>query len=55
MNHYAVPLYLVESIGGWKNREMIDHYLSFAEFVLSRWGNQGGFLVCHLMKLMPAF
>lgn len=43
MNHYAVPLYLVESIGGWKNREMIDHYLSFAEFVLSRWGNQVDF------------
>ena len=54
MNHYAVPLYLVESIGGWKNREMIDHYLSLQSlFCLD--GEIKWIFGCHLMKLMPAF
>lgn len=39
MNHYAVPLYLVEEYGGWKNRKMIDFYLHFASFVFNRWGD----------------
>ncbi|MFT4246375.1 MAG: glycoside hydrolase family 1 protein [Micrococcaceae bacterium] len=39
MNHYAVPLYLVEKYGGWTNPKMIDFYLNFAEFVLKRWGD----------------
>lgn len=43
MNHYAVPLYLVEQYGGWKNRKMIDFYLNFAEFVFKRWGQEVAF------------
>lgn len=39
MNHYAVPLALVEKIGGWKNRKMVDYYLHFAEFVMKKWGS----------------
>ncbi len=38
MNHYAVPLYLVENYGGWTNRNMIRYYLNFANFVFERWG-----------------
>lgn len=38
MNHYAVPLYLVEQYGGWTNRLMIQYYLNLAEFVFKRWG-----------------
>ncbi|OTP10004.1 hypothetical protein A5844_001701 [Enterococcus sp. 10A9_DIV0425] len=38
MNHYAVPLYLVEQYGGWTNRDMVQYYLNFAEFVFKRWG-----------------
>lgn len=39
MNHYAVPLYLVENYGGWTNRNMIRYYLNFANFVFERWGS----------------
>lgn len=38
MNHYAIPLALVEKIGGWTNRKMVNYYLHFAEFVMKRWG-----------------
>ncbi|MHC5228322.1 glycoside hydrolase family 1 protein [Enterococcus sp. LJL99] len=38
MNHYAVPLNIVETYGGWKNKETIELYLRFADFVLKRWG-----------------
>lgn len=38
INHYAVPLYLVETYGGWTSKEMIDYYLKFVEYVVQRWG-----------------
>lgn len=38
MNHYAVPLYLVEHYGGWTNRCLIDFYLRFAKTVFEHWG-----------------
>ncbi len=37
MNHYAVPLHLVEKYGGWCNRKMVDFYLKFAKVVINRW------------------
>ena len=39
LNHYAMPIYLVEQYGGWKGRECIDHFLHFAAFVFERWGH----------------
>ena len=38
MNHYAVPLNIVETYGGWRNKKTIKLYERFAEFVLTRWG-----------------
>lgn len=38
MNHYAVPLNIVEEYGGWKNKETINMYMNFSEFVMNRWG-----------------
>lgn len=38
MNHYAMPLHLVEQYGGWKNRKVVDYFVNFAEFVFDRWG-----------------
>lgn len=31
MLHYAVPVHLVDTYGGWKNRKMIDFYLKYAK------------------------
>ncbi len=39
MNHYALPLYLVEHYGGWTNRKLIDFYLRFSRTVFERWGD----------------
>ena len=38
MNHYAVPLYLVEHYGGWTNRKLVDFYVRFAKTVFEHWG-----------------
>ena len=38
MNHYAIPLNIVETYGGWKNKQTIELYMNFAELVLNRWG-----------------
>lgn len=40
MNHYAVPLHIVEHYNGWKSRKTIDLYIKFAQFVFERWGNK---------------
>lgn len=37
MNHYAVPLHLVEKYGGWTNRKMVDFYFKFAKTIMNRW------------------
>ncbi len=39
MNHYAIPLAIVEKYRGWTNRKTIDLYVHFAEFVLGKWGD----------------
>ena len=38
MNHYAVPLYLVENYGGWTNRKLVTFYERFARTVFEHWG-----------------
>lgn len=37
MNHYAIPLHLIEKYGGWTNPKMIDFYLHFAKTILTKW------------------
>lgn len=39
INHYAIPIYLVEKYGGWKNRKMIDFYLNFVKTIFENWGD----------------
>ena len=39
MNHYAIPLNIVEKYRGWTNRKTIDLYVHFAKFVLQKWGD----------------
>lgn len=38
LTHYALPLNLVESYGGWTNRVLIGFYVRFAQVVFERWG-----------------
>lgn len=40
MNHYALPVHLVDEFGGWKSRELIDLYVKFAKVVFENWGDQ---------------
>lgn len=39
MNHYAIPLAIVEKYRGWTNRKTIELFRHFAEFVLTKWGD----------------
>jgi len=35
--HFDLPMHLVKSIGGWRSREMVGHYVKFAETVFRRY------------------
>lgn len=37
INHYVLPVAVVDKYGGWKNRDVIDLYLKMAEYVVGRW------------------
>jgi len=34
--HFDAPMHLIETIGGWRSREMIGHYVRFAETLFKR-------------------
>ena len=40
INHYALPLAIVDKYGGWKHRDVIDLYLKMAKYVVDRWGSE---------------
>lgn len=40
LSHYEMPLHLVKEYGGWRNRQVIDFYLRFAETVYSRYSKK---------------
>jgi 6-phospho-beta-glucosidase len=37
INHFDIPMYLVDEYGGWKNRQTIDFYLKFTETVFTHY------------------
>lgn len=37
LTHYEMPLHLVTELGGWRNREVMDHFLRFAQTAVARW------------------
>ncbi|MCZ9310248.1 glycoside hydrolase family 1 protein [Corynebacterium uberis] len=40
LSHYETPLHLARSLGGWRNREMVDHFTRYARTVLERYGHR---------------
>ncbi len=40
ISHYETPYHLVESIGSWRSREMIEHYLRFCDAIFRRYRNK---------------
>lgn len=40
ISHYEMPLHLAKHYGGWKNRELINFYVQYAETVLNRFHNK---------------
>lgn len=38
IDHYAIPLYLVEKYKGWSSNETVDAYMRFSSFLLKKWG-----------------
>lgn len=39
INHYALPVAIVDKYGGWQHRDVIALYLKMAKFVVERWGD----------------
>lgn len=40
LNHYDVPMHLVTTYGGWRNRALVDLFERFARTVFTRYGGQ---------------
>ena len=38
--HFDIPMHLVKTIGGWRSRDMVDHYVKFAKTVFTRYQNK---------------
>src|SRR5690606_22377438 len=37
LSHYETPLHLAREYGGWRNRKLIDFYLTYARAVFERY------------------
>ena len=37
ISHYEMPLYLVKTYGGWRNRKLVDFYVHYAEELFQRY------------------
>lgn len=37
ISHYEMPLHLVTELGGWENREVVDHFVRYADTILRRY------------------
>lgn len=37
INHFDCPMYLVKTIGGWRSREMINHFLKLCKVLFNRY------------------
>lgn len=37
ISHYEMPLYLVETYGGWSNRKLVDFYVRYCEVIFQRY------------------
>lgn len=37
ITHFDCPIYLIEKIGGWRSREMIDHYLKLCHVLFTEY------------------
>ncbi|KAB1441045.1 6-phospho-beta-glucosidase [Candidatus Galacturonibacter soehngenii] len=38
--HFDVPMNLIKTIGSWKSRKMIDHYVRYCETIFTRYQNK---------------
>lgn len=55
LNHYAMPIYLVEQYGGWKGRECIEHFMRFTLPLYLKDGKLSRILVTVLTKLTAGY
>ena len=39
LSHYEMPLHLVTELGGWRNREVMEHFLRYARTAIDRWSH----------------
>ena len=37
ITHFDCPIHLIKTIGGWRSREMIDHYLKLCKTLFDRY------------------
>ncbi|WP_414049283.1 6-phospho-beta-glucosidase [Macrococcus animalis] len=47
LNHFDTPLHLVETIGGWRSREIVDHYVRYSKVVLERYKDKVKYWLTH--------
>lgn len=47
INHFDTPYYLVESIGGWRSREMVDLYVKYSKVLFERYKDKVKYWLTH--------
>lgn len=47
LNHFDTPYHLVETIGGWRSRDMVDHYVRYSEVVFNRYKDKVKYWLTH--------
>ncbi len=54
VSHYDIPLYLITELGGFGNREVIDHFVRYAKVLFERYkGKVKYWIVCNQVNLLP--
>lgn len=47
INHFDTPYYLVESIGGWRSRKMVDYYVKYSKVLFERYKEKVKYWLTH--------
>lgn len=46
ISHFDIPMHLVETYGGWKDRRVVDLYVKYAETIMRRFQKEVRYWIC---------
>lgn len=46
ISHFDIPMYLVETYGGWANRKVVEYYVHYAKVIMERYKDDVKYWIC---------